>query len=152
MKKKIIIGAILILIVGVLLLVCYKKQEKYEGNIVSFEYNYGSYNGGYYNYKIYKQDDKSFIKAIGMDGIELNLDKEVDDTVLKDISKIVKDNKIYKWNGFDKKDSHILDGYGFTLKIKYSDGKEIKANGYMKYPNNYEINHKILVDYLELLK
>lgn len=150
MKKKIIIGAILV--VGVIFFVGNSKQEKYEGDIVSFEYNYGDYNGGYYNYKIYKQDDKNYIKAKGMNGIELNVEKEVDDTVLKDISKIVKDNRIYEWNGFDKKDSHILDGYSFSLTIKYSDGKEIKANGYMKYPNNYETNHKVLVDYLELLK
>ena len=87
-----------------------------------------------------------------MNGVDLNLDKELEESVLKDISKIVQENRIYKWNGFSKKNDDISDGYTFSLTIKYNDGKEVKAYGHEKYPKNYENIHKILSNYLETVK
>lgn len=50
----------------------------------------------------------------------------------------------------DKDDGE--DGYSFSLKIKYSDGKEGKASEYEKYPNRYKWGHKELANYLENIK
>ena len=158
MKKKTIILTvfvavlILVLVLVFLLTMRGKKEEVYEGEIISISYSYGSYNGGYWNYEIYKENQKTFVKAKGWNGVELNLNKQVDNNVLDDISQIVKEKEIYKWYGFNKEDKNVLDGYSFSLTIKYSDGKEGKASGYMKYPNNYTSAHKELTNYLETIK
>lgn len=44
-----------------------------------------------------------------------------------------------------------MDGYGFTLEVKYQNKKSLKAEGYMKYPKDYGKSHKVLVTYLESL-
>ena len=58
-------------------------------------------------------------------------------------------NKIYKWNGFDETDKDILDGYSFELIVKYKDDSTLKAYGYMKYPDEYNIGHEALTNFLE---
>ena len=46
--------------------------------------------------------------------------------------------KIVKWNNFNKSDNSVLDGNAFSLYIKYNNEKNISANGYMRYPENYK--------------
>ena len=153
MKKYFMIGMVLILvIIGLLIFNRYNNKEIYDEDIISFEYSYGGYPGGYWDYKIYTENGKTYILARGMNGVDLNINKEIDKSILEDISKIVQENKIYEWNGFNKKSSFILDGYFFSLTIKYNDGKEVKAYGHEKYPTNYEISHEILSNYLESIK
>lgn len=158
MKNKMVIVVIIILLVlgiigGILFFGKNKENaEQYNKEIQSFEYHYGSYNPGYKEYKIYTANNKIYISAKGFNGIDLNIDKEVDKSILNDISEIVKENKIYEWNEFNKSDKNVTDGNSFKLKIKYVDGKEINAYGYMKYPKNYEQGHKSLVTYLEKIK
>ena len=41
------------------------------------------------------------------------------------------------YDGFDKADKRVLDGDSFSLAIKTSGGQEVKASGYMKYPENF---------------
>lgn len=77
------------------------------------------------------------------------MEKEIDKSYLEELAKIINDNEIYKWNGFDKSDKNILDGSSFTLEVNYSNGKTLKAHGYMKYPKNYNEGHKVLSDFLE---
>ena len=45
-----------------------------------------------------------------------------------------------------------MDGYSFTLIIKYVDGKEIEAYGYMEYPTNYKQVDKEITEYLEKIQ
>ena len=78
-------------------------------------------------------------------------EKVVDDEFVQGIKKILSDNEVRKWDGFDKKDKHIMDGAGFTFDMRFSDGTEINAEGYMKYPDNYdEVYHAIAVQYEQL--
>jgi len=164
MKKKgviaLVLGIVVILVIAVIVILTRyagkdtknKNKKSYDGEIVGIEYSYGSYHGGYREYEIYIKNDKTYLVAKGGNGIDLNINKRIDNSVLEDISEIIEDNKIYKWYGFDKSDKHILDGYSFSLIVKYKDGKEEKAHGYMKYPSNYEEGHKALSDYLESFK
>ena len=153
MRKKFLIGIalILVIIVGVVIFNRYRNKENYDGDIASFEYSFGGYPDEYWDYKIYTENSKTYLLGKGLNGADLNINKEVDNSVLSDISNIIEKNKIYEWNGFYKK-SNILDGYTFSLRIKYSDGKEVQAYGHEKYPTNYEEIHEILLNYLKSIK
>lgn len=152
--KKILLN-ILIIIMALTITGCGKKsviKSEIKSEINSFSYNYGSYNGGYYNYSITTNDNKVTLIAEGYNGVELNINKEIDNVYLEQLSKIINNNKIYEWDGFDKRDNSILDGYSFELIINYKDGSVIEASGYMKYPKNYDTGHKALTDFLNSIK
>ena len=119
-------------------------------NINYFYYYEGSFSGAY-EYEIKKTKDKFIFKAIGLNGRKLNVEKEINENDLNKLETIINDNKIYKWNNFNEKDNQILDGSSFTLKINYENGKKIEANGYMKYPKNYDQSSKKLQEYLQEL-
>lgn len=147
MKKKVILtllfAVILISITG-----CTSKQ-KIDSDIISFKYHYGSYSPGYYDYDISVIDEKVIFNAKGYNDVNFDVEKLIDKSYLEELTKIINDNEIYKWNGFDKSDKNILDGYDFNLEVNYSNGKSLKAHGYMKYPKNYNEGHKALSEFLE---
>jgi hypothetical protein len=126
--------------------------EIINSNIIEFSYEHGSYFGGYNDYHLYYTEEGiAHIEAIGYNGSELNIDKDIDESVFGEIEKIVNEQEIYKWDGFDESDNDILDGSSFSLKIMYKDGQSINAHGYMKYPDNYRIASDALTDYLNTL-
>ncbi len=127
-------------------------REKIDSNIIEFSYEHGSYFGGYNEYHLYYTEEGiAHIEAIGYNGSELNIDKDIDESVFGEIEKIVNEQEIYKWDGFDESDNDILDGSSFSLKIMYKDGQSINAHGYMKYPDNYRVASDALTDYLNTL-
>jgi hypothetical protein len=127
-------------------------REIIDSNIIEFSYEHGSYFGGYNEYHLYYTEEGiAHIEAIGYNGSELNIDKDIDESVFGEIERIVNDQEIYKWDGFDESDNDILDGSSFSLKITYKDGQSINAHGYMKYPDNYRIASDALTDYLNTL-
>lgn len=125
------------------------KKEVYEGDITGFSYHYGSFNGGYYDYDITSKDGVFHFVAKGMNGVDLNIDKDIDSAEIEKLSKIIDQYQLTSWNGFDKSDNSIMDGYSFSLNIYYSDGKKVKASGYMKYPKNYTKAHDALEVYFK---
>lgn len=162
MKAKVLtIISVLILIAATatsIILVINNKNKEIKPNddintptaaIKSFHYNYGSYNGGYHYYSIEEDDGKMMINGAGGNGVELDINKEISDDRLEELSRIINDNKIYEWDGFNEDNDGILDGYSFELKIKYADGREIVAEGYEKYPQNYEQAQRNLTEFLE---
>ena len=146
------IGLIVLFIVSIFLITGCNSKEKVESNIISFTYGFGSFTGGYYKYKINVVDNKVMFNATGFNGVELDISKEIDSTYLIQLSNIINDNKIYEWDGFDKSDNSILDGYGFSLEISYENGETIKAGGYMKYPKGYDSAHENLFNFLQSIK
>lgn len=165
MKKAIIIIVITIVVIliitlgtfGVIKLIEILNNNNEGGkiinsNIIEFSYEHGSYFGGYNEYHLYYTEEGiAHIEAIGYNGSELNIDKDIDESVFGEIERIVNEQEIYKWDGFDESDNDILDGSSFSLKITYKDGQSINAHGYMKYPNNYIVASDALTDYLNTL-
>lgn len=147
MKKKVFL--ILLLTVILIGITGCNSKEKIDSDIISFKYHYGSYNGYYYEYDINIIDEKIVFTKKGYNNEKLNMEKEIDKSYLEELAKIINDNEIYKWNGFDKSDKNILDGSSFNLEVNYSNDKSLKAYGYMKYPKNYKEGHKALSDFLE---
>lgn len=147
MKKKVFLTLLLtIILIGI---TGCNSKGKIDSDIISFKYHYGSYNDYYYEYDINIIDEKVVLNAKGYNAVNLNVEKEIDKSYLEELAKIINDNEIYKWNDFDKSDKNILDGYGFSLEVNYSNDKSLKAHGYMKYPKNYNEGHKVLSEFLE---
>ena len=148
MKKKIC----LLVIVMLVLFLFTGCKKKINSEVVKFSYNYGSYNGGYYEYSITKEDGKVKYKARGMNGVSLNKNKEISPSYLKKLSEVIEKNGIVIWNGFNKSDNGVLDGYGFSLNVEYENGEKITAHGYMDYPSGYRKGHEALTKFLESIK
>ncbi len=151
MSIKRVLLSIICIIFTIIIAGCEKSDKNYD-KITNFTYNYGSYNGGYYEYNIKKKKKKNIFTAKGYNGVNLNINKEIDEYYLEQLSKIIKETDIESWNGFNKKDNKILDGYSFNLKVEYKNGKTINASGYMKYPKNYKNTHKKIVKFLKSIK
>lgn len=115
-----------------------EKKEKYIGDITYFSYSYGSFFGGYYDYELKSEDGKVYFIAKGLNGVDLDVQCEIDSSVMKQLQEIVDKYELSKWDGFNKSDDNIMDGDSFSLTITYENGEEIKVSGYMKYPKRYD--------------
>ena len=153
-KKKLIciVLIILLILIAVVVIINYSNKRIFNGQITSFEYSFGSYDEGYKGYKIYSENDTTYFYKSGTDIEEMEGDIEIDNSVLTDISNLVKENNLNEWNGFNKRHPEILNGYSFGITTKYNDEKELKVYGYEEYPINYQDIHKKIVDYLENVK
>lgn len=157
MKKKILLVSIAILLLLAAGIVTYfmlenndKPNVSYSNNITSFNYSFGSYFGGYYDYEIYQEDDKFIFVGNGKNGVDLDINETIDSYVLDDIQEIIEKYDVKEWNGFNKRNRDILDGDSFSLLVRYDDHK-IKAHGYMKYPANYKLFQKEINEYFDTL-
>ena len=61
----------------------------------------------------------------------------VDDAFLEKLAAFLHENEVEKWDGFDKTDSHVMDGNGFHLSVWTHEDVTVRASGYMKWPKNY---------------
>ena len=95
MKKLIFV---LFFSLSILLLTgCGKTIQKYDGDIQSFSYNYGSFNGGYYAYDISVEEGVPHLVAKGMNGVDLDLDKDIDASYVEKINQVIQDNNLGKY-------------------------------------------------------
>ena len=154
---KIFIALALIAVLAMLPAACGSKDfsdrkppvsdPKNPGVLSSFYYSYGSFFEGEWVYMVYERGGNVYFLANGMNGVDLNVASRVEASVLDDITGILKEYKMFKWDGFDKIDYGVMDGYGFGLSAVYGE-QELIASGYMKYPRNYWKAHEALAGYL----
>ena len=73
-----------------------------------------------------------------------NYVKEISDSDVNKIVKILREYNVKSWDGFNKSDKNILDGSSFSFNLITKEGLKVSASGYMKYPKNYhEVTSKI---------
>ena len=65
------------------------------------------------------------------------LKKSVDKAFADKLAQMLRDRKISRRNGFDKHDKRVMDGGGFSLDVYFTNGRELRAHGYMRYPEGY---------------
>jgi len=130
---------------------CTQKPGKIDSEVTAFSYSYGSFFGGYWDYKIVAEDNQLWLQVTGANRWDLDVSAPIDPKHLQEIGELIDQQKIYQWNGFDKSDSQIMDGSSFTLEVLYENGETLTAHGYMKYPAHYEEGHAALVAYLKAL-
>jgi len=145
MKKiGIIVTTIIVLILLVIITLFYLKENKAKKSLNSpievfhFSYNIGNDINSYVYYSFEVEDGKLLV-SFEDDYINDNVVKyEVDDSFRDKLNSIIKNNKIYKWDGFKKVDKHVLDGNEFSLYLRREDGSDVEASGYQRWPSNYE--------------
>ena len=126
------------------------------GSLLAFEYNYGSYTGGEWEFKIINQttdiasSPQYLFTARGYNGVDMDAKGFVEAGVIDDLAKLIYENGIISWNGFNERNSDILDGYGFKLIAQFDSGTLI-ASGYETYPDDYRRGHAALAEYLNAL-
>ncbi len=149
MKIKYVIVAILIILLitgGIFLWKKAKEKEKINkienGELISL---YFSYSKGYmmnsnvrYEFSYDKEINryKVGIKPYGVSEEE-KLEKEIDESLKDKLKEVLVKYEVVKWDGFDKNDSDVLDGDGFSFSARFKDDTSISASGYMMWPDNY---------------
>ncbi len=149
MKNKVLLVMTMLMTI-ITLTACRKSNSN--ADIISFDYSYGSFHSGYHMYSINMKNGEVTFKASGYNGVDLDVNKKIDKSYLERLSQIINDNNINEWNGFDERDENVLDGYSFSLRVVYDNGKNITSSGYMKYPKDYKKGHQALVDFLNEIK
>lgn len=140
---KRILLSLIVLFSLVILTGCKSKTVVDYGNIENFSFSYGSYNNGNYSYSITVDGDDVYYRAIGSNGVDLNVIRKIDSSYIDRIKKIIVDYDVLAWDGFSDRDDSVVDGNSFNLTIEYTD-VVINASGYMKYPKNYDKVKKAL--------
>lgn len=65
--------------------------------------------------------------------------------LLKQLEKIIRDNKLYAWNGFHESNHDILDGNRFSLSAKFSNQETIEARGNNSFPPDFIRNKETII-------
>lgn len=89
-----------------------------------------------YSYSI-TQDINSIRLQADLYAGNKTIDVVVDETVLENLGNIVSRHHLDQWNGFDKTNSMVLDGEGFSLSITLADENRITASGDNAFPKGY---------------
>ena len=140
--KKIVIILLFVIFISILFLIKLKGGKKMVeiSEIKSFHFGY-SVNmmmNGNVSYDVKLLDDKyiATIKPYMIDNDDA-LEIELSDSQVETLRNILIDNKVNKWDGFDKADKNVLDGNSFSLFIHFVNKDSISAKGYMNWPENY---------------
>lgn len=138
MKLKVI----LILIVTALLTTCILLSKKDDKEVslksLSFSSGSGMFKDSIEKFNIECKNNKCSVTIKPKNLSDKEEKKiEVDKKTKEKLESIITKYNVKEWDGYNKSDSRIMDGYSFNLKIEFEDKTTITAYGYMKYPKNY---------------
>ncbi|MCR5093975.1 MAG: hypothetical protein K6B72_08380 [Lachnospiraceae bacterium] len=102
-------------------------------------YSTGSYANSGYAYEAERASDGSVDVMVKVDGMSQDDAPHFteDEAFLDSIVRILSDNHVEKWDGFDGSAQDVLDGDSFSMNVRLTDGQTIGAHGYEKYPEGY---------------
>lgn len=69
--------------------------------------------------------------------------------LLPKLAKLIREQKLSEWNGFDGKNSIGLDGNRFSFLAVYDRGGKIQAKGHIKLPKNYQKGRTAILEIFE---
>ena len=129
-------------------------QPTPEKRIESFYYEYGSEEMGYYTYSIMPQKDKDtvLVTLSSRTDPDKEAEREVPSALIDDLDKLIADNKLEAWDGFEESADGSVEGYSFQLTISYENGESIAASGYEAYPEDkdtYQGKHDAILALLD---
>lgn len=61
-----------------------------------------------------------------------------DAKLMDQVREILETNDVGSWNGFHGNNSMVLDGGGFSIYVKFTDGTTLSASGENNFPANYQ--------------
>lgn len=75
------------------------------------------------------------------DGYHVSVNDETDQTIEAEVADalvlVIDEYDMAAWDGFDESNEFVLDGEGFWLEVKLTDGTSIVARGDNAFPDNY---------------
>lgn len=116
-----------------------KRAKDNQSGVSEFYYSYnGSIGGNSYSYRIKDEDGKKVFIYEAMEHREFE-DMKLDcpPEILDRLYKLYLDMRIAEWDGFEKYNPKVLDGDGFSLRIRFNDGTKMSASGSNACPDNY---------------
>lgn len=123
------------------------------GNLREFSFSTGEMSAdSMFRYEIYRRRDAAGQRmilrrkrGIGGEPKEVILDK----SSLDGLEAFIREQNLSAWNGFRGRNSFVLDGGSFGLRIGYADGTVIEASGSNAWPPEYGKRTKALFLYLD---
>ncbi len=108
-------------------------------HIVSFSYHYdGTIGGNSHNYKVDVTDSVATIMVRDMLHMDYgDMTDTVDTAFVQALEALCAKHNVKRWDGFDKYNPHVCDGDGFSLSVRYSDGKSVYAHGMNISPKGF---------------
>ena len=108
--------------------------------IEKFVFNHdGTRGGDSFEWTISREDDGS-IRFTNRNYIYREYDN-LSDTVpaafMDSLEILCRQYNVHRWNGFRKNNRLVCDGTGFSLFIRYANGKTVEAHGMNCFPRNY---------------
>lgn len=100
--------------------------------------NSGSSTYEIYSYEIAKDEETGEL----MVNYELHCGNETyalpaEGDLLQQLQSLIDQHELGKWDGFNKSDSMVLDGSGFSLNATFADGSGITAHGSNSFPDGF---------------
>ena len=123
------------------------KAVRNESGIAYFSYNYGgSIGGDSWTVEIERQEDDSAL--ICYDAMEYGdlgtMEMAAGKELFDELERIYAEHELYRWEGYSKYDTGVLDGSGFGLNITFLDKKHMSASGDNVWPDGY---HDFISDF-----
>ena len=119
------------------------------GDMVSFSYGWG-HDHGSEQYEItvtaagVEYNKFVFNKAEYSQSIVLPAE------VIDDLDELIKQNQIWKWNGFKKEMKGMTDGFGYHLEVVY-ENKTLYSRGYGYTPKGFEDGAKAIEEFFIII-
>lgn len=162
-KVILIAAAALVLIAALLFLLLYGRSLLFQysgskggkkvtmGPFTDFHFSNpgGSYMNAGYSYDAELRDGKVIV-TVRLDGMpqEDARTMETDVSFMKTLEEISEKYNVKKWNGFNRSNKYVLDGYGFSLSIVMENGESLSAHGYMAWPDNFtEFSREVIAHF-----
>lgn len=57
---------------------------------------------------------------------------------LQDFARLLAEHDAAAWDGFAETDDNVLDGEGFSLSIRFLDGRKVQASGSNRFPAGWQ--------------
>ena len=115
--------------------------EDNSSGIASFYYSYnGSIGGDSYHYKVCRKDGgwRFFYETmLAPDYGEMEI--PADGSAAESLYGLYLSLRIAEWEGYSKYNTMVLDGSGFSLEIRFNDGKYMTASGSNAFPERYRL-------------
>lgn len=115
-------------------------------HIASFRYHYdGTIGGNSHDYEVKVTDSVSTIAVQDMRHMDYGkMTDSVDAAFVQALEALCAKHNVKRWDGFDKYNPHVSDGHGFTLSIRYDDGKSVYAHGMNMSPKGFwDFDHEM---------
>lgn len=103
---------------------------------LSFRYRSG---GSDVRYELYRRDD-GYEACVRLEGESADdaVTVKVGEDAADEIADLLNTYDVMRWDGFHESERGVLDGDRFSLEVYFGEGSGVSADGYMRWPENYD--------------